>query len=100
MVANIPMLKGVLFMLCATPLFQNMAGKKWNLQQAVIEDSKRLTSHRNSRCVKTTRQRIIRMHNLRKIQGLFEVWRKGQVEVIEERANRASRGKEVSEVVF
>ena len=87
-------------MLCAAPLFQNTAGKKWNLQQAVIDDSKRLTSHRNSSCVKTTRQRIILMQNFRKIKRLFEDLRKGQVEVIEERANRASRGKDVSEVVF
>jgi hypothetical protein len=38
------------------------------------------------------------MHNCRKIERLFEDLRKGQVEVIEEKANRASRGKEIGEV--
>jgi len=89
-------------MLCATPLFQKIARNKNGLKiigEDLIDDSKRLTAQRNPSCVKTTRQCIIRMHNFRKIQGLFKSFRKGQIEFIEERANRASRGKEVSEVV-
>ena len=66
----------------------------------MIDDSKRLTSHRNATYVKTIRQRIIHQQNCRRIQGLFEDLGKGQVEVIEERANRALRDKEISDVVL
>jgi len=47
------MLKGVLFITCATPLFENLAKKKWveNNRQTAINESKYLTSHRYSRCV-------------------------------------------------